>query len=469
MLSLLTTFREGGHQIHQVGRALREELAGEHRPNSRLDFVTNAPARVIQQVMGACGFEVESNIRGRVVGVVRSASGPDKRVRVSAYRALRGALQQHFRGRELSPLEADLATRDITVNAIARAANGELVDPFGGLDDLKQGRIRTIAPPEISLRTNPLRMLKVARFVSWMGFQPTAGIVRVAHQVGGNVLDLPRELWLSEMEQVLCGPHVDRGLQFLCDTRMLAHMLPEVFTLVGFERTCEVHHKDIWEHTKIVIRRSKPKATVRWAALLHDVGKVFTRTVSQGNVHFFRHEEMSALLFDGIAARFGIPEDQRRRIHYVVENHSRINLYSGNWTDSAVRRLITHAGEHLEDLVLLSRADVTTQNPARMERIKSLLAELESRIGEIQDKDAYVCPLPKRFGEAIIAHFKLRPGPTVGQLRDLVEQAINDGSLAAGLEIPAYLSWLEAAAQPVFDGLGAVADASPTSRLAQKG
>ncbi|MCA9521045.1 MAG: HD domain-containing protein [Myxococcales bacterium] len=450
MRNLLETLRRHNIEVFETGPNLRDELLGDDpRVSPQVELVTNAKLGQLEPLLRSLGIVLEMTDGRNGLQFAMPHEGRTFRVRVTAMRTMRGATAAYFRQRGLRPIEADLATREITINAIARDVDGELVDPFGGLEDLRAKRIRSVVPADQIVRANPLWLLKLPRYVSVLGYQPADELLREAYAVAGNVLDLQRERWRTEFERILVGPYVDQALQFMFDSRVLHHLLPEVSVLVGFEKSCAVHHKDIWEHTKQVVMRAKPIATVRWAALLHDVGKVFTRTVDDGKVHFFRHEEMSAILFEGIAARFEIPAPQAERIHYVVRNHSRINLYSEDWTDSAVRRLISHAGEHLEDLVFLSKADVTTQNSQRKEKIRALLQELELRIGEIREKDNYESPVPKKFGELIMEHFGLKPSKTVGHLRDMLEGALNDGLLEPGQPAAYYLRWLEAHASEI--------------------
>jgi len=242
---------------------------------------------------------------------------------------------------------------------------------------------------------------------------------------------------------MLLNRNPDLGIQFLERTGALRFLLPELQLLVGFERSCQVHHKDIFAHTLAVVRQAKPAPAVRWAALLHDLGKYWTRSVTRdGQVHFFRHEDVGAHLARGILARFSIEPRLSEHIEFLIRNHSRITLYSDEWTESAVRRLIKEVGEHLPDLLALARADITSRRESRVEEVSRLSKELEARVEEVRTKDAYIPPLAKGFGQEIIDFFGLEPGPIIGRLRRRLEEAIEAGQLERDQPSEVYLAFL---------------------------
>ena len=340
-------------------------------------------------------------------------------------------------------LRERLAMREVTVNALAMSAEGEIIDPFNGTRDLAAQCIRPVLPPHVAFAQKPLTLLKVGKNVAFHGFAADDETTEQASRYASNVLDVQPERVRPELERLLVNLHPDRGLAFLEATGILKFVLPELQALVGFSDSCRVHHKDIWDHTVKVVAKSKPHAVVRWAALLHDIGKVWTRSIdAKGRVHFFRHEEMSAMLFRGIAARLGLEERLSSRVHYLILNHSRINMYTDEWTDSAVRRLMRDTGGHLNDLLALSRADITSRQERRLEELSRLLQDLEERLHRIEEEDARDPVLPKGAGGVIMEHFGLEPGPLVGNLRDALEQAVEAGELPAGMPMEAYMGWL---------------------------
>ena len=189
--------------------------------------------------------------------------------------------------------------------------------------------------------------------------------------------------------------------------------------------------------------KTERNLVVRWSALCHDIGKVWTRSVSkQGQVHFFRHEDHGALLFESIAHRFGLSQPLTDCVAYVIRNHSRVNLYQEDWTDSAVRRLIRQTEGHLNDLLAFSKADYTTKNTTRIRQMERSLEDIQRRITEIRAHDAKKPVLNKGVGVAIMEHFQLRPSRTVGDLKQLLAVTIDEGKLPERADDSVYLEWL---------------------------
>jgi poly(A) polymerase len=348
-----------------------------------------------------------------------------------------------LRGQNLTGIILDLATREVTIQAFGYDAGGNLIDPFGGTQDLAEKLVRPVFPVDTIFRESASWLLKMARYVARYGFEAAREVRIAAERDSANILDAPRDIWYKEMEKVLCGAFPAKGMQFLADSRVLSFMLPEVAALISFSETAGAQHKDVWQHTKQVVQNADASSVVRWAALCHDIGKVWTRQVFRDEkVHFFRHEDMSALLFEGISARFQIPSEDSGRIHYIIKNHSRINLYREDWTDSAVRRLIKEVGEYLDDLIAFSRADLTSKRTERVEMVRSLLTDLQIRILEIREADAQTSPLPKGIGNAIMTRFSIPAGPEVGRLRDRLLEAVEAEVLPSNAEESVYLDWL---------------------------
>jgi len=350
-----------------------------------------------------------------------------------------------LRGQNLSGIILDLATREVTLQAFGYDSHGNLIDPFGGSQDFQEHLVRPIFPVESIFRESASWLLKVARYVARYGFDAAREVRVAAERDASNILDAPRDIWLREMEKILCGPHCPKGLQFMADTRILSFLLPEVANLISFSEGSGGRHKDVWEHTKQVVANSDATPVVRWAALCHDIGKVWTRQVFRDEkVHFFRHEDMSSLLFEGICARFQMPNELATRVQYIIKNHSRINLYREDWTDSAVRRLIKEVGDHLDDMISFSKADLTSKRAERVEMVRSLLTDLQIRILEVREADAAQNPLPKGIGNIIIERFKIEPGPEVGRLRGMLLEALEAGTLAANADVSTCLDFLVA-------------------------
>ena len=257
------------------------------------------------------------------------------------------------------------------------------------------------------------------------------------------------------MGDVLLGPHPDAALRWLQQTRVLSFLLPEVASLVGFHRTCEVHHKDCWDHTLRVVRKAAVDDCTRWAALAHDIGKVWTRSVDRrGNVHFYRHEEYGAVLFEGVAARFHMDAELKERICAVIRLHGRVNLYDSEWSDSAVRRMMRDVGPHLTDLLRFSRADHTTKRPARAKEIQRQLDELERRIAEVEELDSRVPPLPKGLGTDLMEQLGLKAGPILGRIRRGLEAMCDSGELAPHEDAAYYVEAVRERGVEAVEDLG---------------
>ncbi|MBK7400402.1 MAG: HDIG domain-containing protein [Myxococcales bacterium] len=271
----------------------------------------------------------------------------------------------------------------------------------------------------------------------------TAGEVVVAHPADLGVL--PVEGVRAGLDRVLMGENPEAGLDALLDGGVLSVLLPEVDALVGFGDG-EFRHKDVWKHTKQVVSQAVPRLEVRWGSLLHDIGKVRTRSITpDGEVHFFGHAEVGARMFDKMNRRialFATEEALREEVRFLILHHLRAAQYDASWTDSAVRRFAKELGEHLDDLLCLSRADITTKRPEKKRRGLRQIDELAERIRSIREEDAKVPPLPKGLGTAVTARFGVPPSPALGAILRGLTAAIEAGELPARQPFDVYLDFL---------------------------
>src|SRR3954452_18081258 len=206
----------------------------------------------------------------------------------------------------------------------------------------------------------PEALLEVACRVAEQGYQPPAEVTLAAREVAPDVSSLPPARLRAALEVVIMAPALGQGLQWLDDSGVPARLLPELDATVDFSQEAGRRHKDVWEHTKQVVVQSPPKVIVRWSALLHDIGKVPTRVLlPDGRVTFHRHAEVGARMFDSVSRRLGFDREQRQRIRFLILHHLRANAYESSWTDAAVRRFDHEMGACLDELIDLSRADVT--------------------------------------------------------------------------------------------------------------
>jgi poly(A) polymerase len=257
------------------------------------------------------------------------------------------------------------------------------------------------------------------------------------------------ELWLPDvrarLDRVLMSNDAEAGLDALLAAGALTAILPEVEAMVGFGDG-EWRHKDVWKHTKQVVRQAVPRIEVRWAALLHDIGKIKTRSISpEGEVHFFGHAEVGARMFDRIDRRvplFVKDAALKSSVRFLILHHLRASQYEASWTDSAVRRFAKEIGEGLEDLLCLSRADITTKRPEKKKKGLRQISELAERVRLLAEQDAVVPPLPPGNGDEMINAFGIPPSRRVGDLKKALEACIDSGELTSHQPAEFYIAFL---------------------------
>lgn len=249
----------------------------------------------------------------------------------------------------------------------------------------------------------------------------------------------------SKLDRVMMGEDPEIGLDVLHEAGVLRVVFPEVHAMVGFGDG-EWRHKDVWKHTKQVVRQAVPRLEVRWASLFHDIGKVKTRTIDErGKVHFLGHAEVGTRMFDRLERRLRMfsPEPALRdTVRFLILHHLRANQYDPSWTDSAVRRFARELGAHLDDLLCLARADITTKRPEKKRRGLNQIEELAGRIGHLAAEDAKLPPLPSGVGDAVMKAFGLAPSRKIGEIKKLLEQAIETGEIDERLPSEAYVAFV---------------------------
>ncbi|MBI5533014.1 MAG: HDIG domain-containing protein [Deltaproteobacteria bacterium] len=265
----------------------------------------------------------------------------------------------------------------------------------------------------------------------------------------GAVQTIPAEV-RRRLDDVLMAEDPEAGLDALLESGALQAILPEVAALVGFGDG-EWRHKDVWKHTKQVVAQSVVRLDVRWAALLHDVGKVRTRTISpDGEVHFFGHAELGARMFDKMERRMGLfrtEPDLRASIRFLILHHLRANQYDAEWTDSAVRRFARELGAELDNLLLLAQADITTKRAEKRKRGLRQIDELGGRIRDLAAQDAVQPPLPGGVGNLIMEAFGLPPSRLIGDIKRALEDAVDKGELPPGEPGEFYVEFIRANAE----------------------
>jgi len=286
-------------------------------------------------------------------------------------------------------------------------------------------------------------LLEVAHAVADEGRLPDPAITEAARAAAPALTTVAPDRLRAGIEAVIMSRGLDVGLQWMHDSGVLAAVLPELEATVDFSQEAGRRHKDVWEHTKLVVRQSVPQPAVRWAALLHDVGKVPTRVLlPDGRVTFHRHAEIGARMFDPIAKRLGFERPFRQKVRFLILHHLRANAYEPSWTDAAVRRFDLEMGGDLEDLLHLSRADVTSRRPGRRQEAVANIHALMDRILAIRELDSRIPPLPPGLGNAIMEAFSLPPSRRVGDIRKLCQDAVERGELEERRDADYYVDYL---------------------------
>ena len=337
-------------------------------------------------------------------------------------------------------VKAALRDRALPVDAIGVRTTGEVIDPLGAVAQLAGGEVSV---PD-ALLAQPGGGLRAVAVASELGLRIEATAVARITSRAHSVFAASRPLLRDALTQALVGQRPARALQLLHQTGHLSYLLPEVTALVGFHKSSRHHHKDVWDHTKQVVKQTIPSPIIRWAALLHDIGKTYTRSYEPGGkVHFLRHDDLGAYMSEGVMSRLWFAADDAARVRRLVLYHLRPGLYTRGWNDSAIRRFTHETHGFLDDLLHLARADVTTKRSGKRRRILYNLFELRGRIEKVRAQDEARRPLvPKGLGRHIIEELGILAGPKVGELRRLCEAAVRAGELAREPDVAACIAYL---------------------------
>jgi len=442
-------FATHGHQLALVGGPVRDVFRGE-RP-SDLDLTTDAtPDQILAVVDGWADATWTVGIAFGTVGLRRGSLVFE----ITTYRS------EQYRDTSRKPdvrygrsLEEDLSRRDFTVNAMAARLPGyELVDPFGGLDALQEKVLRTPGRPEDSFNDDPLRILRAARFAAKLGFAVAADVRAAMTGQAPRLGIVSAERIGGELTKLMLTPDPALGIDILVQTDVADLVLPEVSQL-RMEADEHHRHKDVYQHSLTVLKQAvelEPRygleadLTVRLAALLHDIGKPQTRELlPDGRVAFHLHEVVGAKLARRRLTALRFPKDVIRDVSELVRLHLRFHGYGeGEWTDSAVRRYVRDAGPLLSRLHVLTRADCTTRNQARAQRLARAYGALEQRIAELGEQEELARIRPELDGNDIMRILGLTPGPLVGQAYDfLLELRITRGLIGRDQAVQELLGW----------------------------
>ncbi|MCW2823990.1 MAG: hypothetical protein JWQ91_907, partial [Aeromicrobium sp.] len=432
-------FADAGHELALVGGPVRDAMLG--RQHNDLDFTTSARPEQTEKLLTGWADAIWD--MGRAFGTIGSRKGPWQ-VEITTYRSESYDPTSRKPDVEFGDtLEGDLGRRDFTVNAMAVLVPGrELEDPYGGVVDLAHRVLRTPGTPEDSFSDDPLRMMRAARFAAQLGFTVDPGVVAAMTAMADRIEIISAERVRDELVKLICAPYPRLGLTLLVETGLAERVLPELPAL-ALERDEHHRHKDVYEHTLTVLEQSidlesrlpggGPDFVSRFAALMHDVGKPKTRRFESGGiVTFHHHDVVGAKLTRKRMRALRYSNDLIDQVAQLVELHLRFHGYgSGEWTDSAVRRYVRDAGDQLERLHILTRADSTTRNQKKAARLQRTYDELEERIAVLAEQEELGSIRPDLDGAQIMAILGIPPGPEVGEAyRFLLDLRMDRGPLS---------------------------------------
>ena len=446
-------FADAGHELFLVGGSVRDALLG--RLGNDLDFTTDARPEQLQAMLRGWADAIwDTGIEFGTIGVGKG----DDRLEITTFRA--DTYDQVSRNPEVrfgDRLEDDLVRRDFTSNAMAVRITadgpGEFHDPLGGLAAVQAKVLDTPAAPEISFGDDPLRMLRAARFVSQLGFTVAPRVVEALVAMAPQLQRISAERVAAELDKLLLGADPVAGIDLMVQTGLGDVVLPEVG---GMRMAIDEHHqhKDVYWHSLTVLRQAidlesdGPDLVLRWAALLHDIGKPSTRRhEADGGVSFHHHEVVGAKMARKRMRALKYSKQMIEDVSQLVYLHLRFHGYAdgngtGRWSDSAVRRYVTDAGPLLPRLHKLVRADCTTRNKRRAARLQAAYDDLEARIAELAAKEDLARVRPDLDGNEIMRLLDIPAGPQVGEAwRYLKELRLDRGPLSHEEAVEELTKW----------------------------
>ena len=452
VLELGQRFVDAGHELSLVGGPVRDLFLGRTSPD--LDFTTDAsPDQTVALIKKWADNFWEI---GRAFGTIGMRKAGFQ-IEITTYRA------EAYDPESRKPVVAfgtsltdDLLRRDFTINAMAlRLPSLELIDPFGGVRDLSASVLATPGSPEASFSDDPLRMMRAARFASQLGISVHDDVRLAMTQMAERIKIISAERVRDELVKLICGANPRVGVDLLVDTGLAEFVLPEVSAL-RLESDEHHRHKDVYQHSLQVLEQAAaletdadgavpaPDFVLRFAALMHDVGKPATRRFEPGGAVSFRHHDMvGSKLTAKRMKTLRFDNDTIKAVARLVELHMRFYGYGdAGWSDSAVRRYVTDAGPLLERLHRLTRSDVTTRNQRKAERLAFAYDDLEDRIAVLREQESLDAVRPDLDGAKIMALLNLKPGPVVGRAyKYLLEERMEHGPLQPDDAETRLLAW----------------------------
>lgn len=431
------TAEDSGLSVYIVGGYVRDLLMKRAAPTD-IDFVTEGSGIALAQSVAAA---IDPETKVSVFKTYGTA--------MFRYQGLElefvGARKESYNAESRNPsveqgtLEDDQKRRDFTINAMAISLNqesfGELVDPFHGVEDMEKRILRTPLEPEQTYSDDPLRMMRAVRFAATLGFSIEENSLEAIKKEAHRIKIVTIERIMVEFNKIMLSEKPSTGLKIMKDTGLLELIIPELTALEGIEEVEGQTHKDNFWHTLEVvdnISQNTENLWLRWAALLHDIGKAPTKKFVKGTGWTFHgHEFLGSKMVKTLFQRLKLPLGKDMKyVQKMVKLSSRpIALISDEASDSALRRMLFDAGEDLEDLFTLCKADITTKNAQKQEKFKKNFEYVAQKIKEVEEKDHIRNFQPPITGEEIMAMFNLAPGREIGILKEKVKEAILEGNI----------------------------------------
>ncbi|HLX58013.1 MAG TPA: HD domain-containing protein [Ktedonobacteraceae bacterium] len=435
IITLAEAFRAQHKQLYMVGGTVRDVLLHRGKSNDA-DLATDAKPDEIKQIVAPTHPSAVILV-GERFGTVRLHYGSDI-IEITTFRS------EQYNAESRKPevcfgtkLEDDLLRRDFTINAMARhPLTGHISDPFGGRQDLEAHVLRAVGnEPDKRFDEDPLRLLRAVRFAAQLDFTIEAGTRRSMIHQAHKLQKISRERIRDEMNKLLLSDHPAKGLDLLVELGLMAYIVPEVLDLRGVSQAANgpqraVHSKDVYAHVLRVVERSSPRLECRWSALLHDIAKPRTRTVEDGKVHFFGHEDMGAYMARDILKQLHFDRDFIESVSRIVRLHMRANAYESDWTDGAVRRLMLESSADLADLLDLSQADITSYRADKVSRAVERVSELTARCQRLKEEAERVPLKSPLDGNELMALFDRPPGPWLRPIKEHLLGLVIDGALS---------------------------------------
>ncbi|WP_153394735.1 CCA tRNA nucleotidyltransferase [Chryseobacterium vaccae] len=428
---------KNNQSVYIVGGYVRDLLM-KRKASTDIDFVTEQSGIELAQTVAQ---DLDPKLKVSVFKTYGTAMIKYKDLELEFVGARKESYTENSRKPEVEggTLEDDQKRRDFTINAMAISLNkdnfGELVDPFDGIGDLERETLRTPLEPAQTYSDDPLRMMRAVRFASTLNFKIEGNSLEAIKQEAERIKIVSMERVMVEFNKIMMSQKPSVGLRLMEQTGLLKLIIPELIELKGVEEVEGQTHKDNFYHTLEVvdnISENTDNLWLRWSALLHDVGKAPTKKFVEGTGWTFHgHEFLGSKMVKTLFQRLKLPlGSDMKYVQKMVKLSSRpIALITDDASDSALRRLLFDAGENLEDLFTLCKADITTKNSKKQERFKRNFEYVAVKIKEVEEKDQVRNFQPPITGEEIMKMFNLKPGREIGILKEKVKEAILEGEI----------------------------------------